>query len=108
MQQPTQQVPPQPAPPPDPPVMFDAFDGLNNIFEPEHLGPRDLVYGVNVDLDDKGHPHRRRGYTKLDSGRYSNLFASDDGTPYCMRSGALGRLQRDFSFVTLATGFPDT
>lgn len=106
MQKPTQQVPSQP-PPPDPSVSFEAFDGLNNIFEPEHLGPRDLVYAINVDLDDRGHPRRRRGYTQLDSGDYSNLFTSDDGTPYCMKDGALGYLQRDFTFVPLATGFPE-
>ena len=108
MQKPTQQVPPgaQPGPPPDMAVTFDAFDGLVNIFEPEHLGPRDLVYGINIDLDDKGHPRRRRGYTQLDTGNYSNLFDSDGGTPYCMKDGALGRLAKDFSFVSLATGFP--
>jgi len=87
-------------------VSFDAFDGLNNIFEPEHLGPRDLVYGINIDLDDRGHPHRRRGYTQLDSANYSNLFENMDGTVYCIRNGALGRLQKNFSFVSLATGFP--
>jgi hypothetical protein len=105
MQKPTQQVPPQPSPP-DQSVSFEAFDGLNNIFEPEHLGPRDLVYGINIDLDDKGHPHRRRGYTKLDSGNYSNLFESMDSTVYCIKDGALCRLRRDFVPVSLATGFP--
>lgn len=105
MLKPTQQVPPQP-PPPDESVSFEAFDGLNNIFEPEHLGPRDLVYGTNIDLDDKGHPHRRRGYTKVDNGDYSNLFTSDDGFVYCMKDGALGRLQTSFKFTSLATGFP--
>ena len=105
MQKPTQQVPPQPLPP-DQSVSFEAFDGLVNIFEPEHLGPRDLTYAINIDLDDKGHPARRKGYTKLFSGGYSNLFESDDGVVYCIKDGALGRLQSDFSFHSLATGFP--
>ena len=105
MQKPTQQVPPQPQPP-DQSVSFDSFDGLNNIFDPEHLGPRDLIAAINIDLDDRGHSDRRKGYTKLDSGNYSNLFESDDGCVYCFKDGALGRLQRNFAFVSLATGFP--
>ena len=99
-------MPPQPQPPNIPPtsVVFDKFDGLKNTLQPERLGPRDLVRARNITLDDSGQMSRRRGFTKQVSGNAHSLFTTTEGVTLVVLNGALGILNPDYSFVSLATG----
>lgn len=97
-------MPAPPPPPPDevPPIVVGQFDGLKNTVDLERLGPKDLFRATNIDLDDDGQPHRRRGTTLMVSGNYHSLFTSENGVVYVVRDGSLGVLNPDYSFVSLA------
>jgi hypothetical protein len=79
-------------------ITFDSFTGLKNTLNRERLGPHDLAVAVNVDLDDSGQPHRRRGCTLVASGDFHSLFNADDGTVYGVKDGDLGVINPDYSF----------
>lgn len=98
-----------PMPPPEPQgqpesVVFSRFDGLKNTLSFERLGERDLSRAVNVDLDDDGQLHRRRGQTKVGSGNYHSLFTSESGVTYVVCNGELSILNPDYSLVGLQSG----
>ena len=82
-------------------VMFQGFSGLKNIVDRERLGPRDLALGVNIDLDDEGQPHRRRGYSQVASGNFHSLFAATNGVVYGVKDGDLGIVEDDYYFNVL-------
>jgi hypothetical protein len=79
-------------------VMLDGFGGLKNTVDMERLEPKDLAQAINIDLDDKGQPRRRRGYTKMVSGDCHSLFQSDGGVVYVVKNSVLGVLNPDYSF----------
>ena len=88
-------------------ITFGSFDGYKNTVSRERLGPRDLAVAMNIDLDDDGQPHRRRGRTQVASGNFHSLFNADDGTVYGVKNGDLGIIRPDYSFDVLvanATG----
>lgn len=89
----------QPDAQPAPTICFGRFDGYTNTISRERLGPRDLALALDVDLDDVGQPHRRRGRTKVASGKFHSLWSSDDGTVYAVKDGQLGVVRPDYSFV---------
>lgn len=98
-----------PQPPVDPnaepdPIVFDGWTGLKNVVQPERLGPKELSRAVNIDLDDVGQPHRRRGYTLKLSGDCHSLFTSDNGIVYGVKSNVLGIINPNYSFTALKSG----
>lgn len=90
-----------PSPQNDASVTASRFDGLKNTIEREDLGPRDLAQAVNVDIDDVGKLHRRRGRTKVASGDFHSLWNGTDGTVYGVKDGQLGTVNPDYSFTSL-------
>lgn len=94
-------------PPPDPnqlpeSVILGQFKGLRNTVTAERLTGEDLQRAQNIDLDNAGQAHRRRGYTLRASGNYHSLYTCSLGT-FVVKNGSLGRLYPDFSFSSLAT-----
>lgn len=86
------------------PIVFDGWTGLKNTVKPERLGPKELSRAVNIDLDDVGQPHRRRGYTLKLAGDCHSLFTSDGGTVYGVKSNVLGIFNPNYSFTALKSG----
>lgn len=92
---------PQPPSAPDPTIVLQGFKGLKNTVSFERLDPQELAQAINIDLDDKGQPRRRRGYTQMSDGDCHSLFQSDDGTIYVVKNSVLGILNPDYSFISL-------
>lgn len=84
-------------------LKFEAFDGLTNTVDRERMKPRDLARALDIDLDDAGQPHRRRGRRLVDSAPYHSLWNANDGTIYGVRHGQLGIINPDYSFTSLNT-----
>ena len=94
-------VPPQaPQIPPDS-VVFANWEGLKNTVTRERLKPTELERAVNIDIDDAGQIHRRRGYTKVANGSYHSLFTNNAGRMYVVKDGALGILYPNYTFESL-------
>lgn len=96
-------------PPVDPnvepdPIVFDGWTGLKNTVKPERLGPKELARAINIDLDDIGQPHRRRGYTLKLAGDCHSLFQSDNGVVYGVKDNVLGIVNPNYSFTALKSG----
>lgn len=79
-------------------VTVGRFDGLKNTVDREDLGPRDLALAVNVDLDDVGKAHRRRGRTLVASGNFHSLWPRSLGGAYGVKNAQLGIINPDYSF----------
>jgi len=79
--------------------MLDKFDGLRNTVDPERLSPSELSRARNIDLDDRGQPHRRRGFALVDGAPYHSLFSTSKGSPLGVRNGVFGKINPDFSFM---------
>lgn len=88
-------------------ISFMKFVGMKNTVTAERLGPDELEAAVNVDLDDAGQFHRRRGKTQVASGNFHSLFTSFDGATYGVKNGSLGRINPDFSFTAYGSGYND-
>jgi hypothetical protein len=99
-----------PAPPPDQApqetesIALGRFDGLKNTVKRERLSARDLARAVNIDLDDDGQIHRRRGTTKVASGEFHSLFQANNSVAYGVKNGDLGVINPDYSFDLLRMG----
>ena len=89
-------------------VILGRFDGIRNTVKRERMGPRDLVRAINVDLDDDGQLHRRRGFTKVAAGAFSSLFQSNSNVIYGVKDGDLGIVNPDYSFNILRSNVLDT
>lgn len=85
-------------------VSIQKFLGLRNTKTLERLAPGELEYATNIDLDDIGQVHRRRGKTKVATGKFSSLFTSDEGNMFAVKDGVLGIVNPDYSFVSLKDG----
>lgn len=92
----------QPAPTDN--ISFGAFSGIKNTVTRERLKPDELEIAKNVDIDDVGQLHRRRGYTRVSVGDYHSLFTASNGAVYGVKDGTLGRINPDYSFQSIATG----
>jgi hypothetical protein len=104
-------MPPQLRPNPNAPdptagILFSKWSGLKNTVDAERLGPEEFELAINMDLDDVGQPHRRRGYSLANSGIWSSLFEDDDGRVFGVQNGNLVLINPDFSSVVLQSGFP--
>lgn len=97
------QGPPQDPTIPDT-VMLQKFSGIKNTVTPERLGPDEFERALNIDLDDAGQPHRRRGFTLVSAGSFHSLHRTDDGTELVVKNGAIGVLGTDYTFYSLAAG----
>ena len=99
---------PQQPPPinPDPSIVFGKFAGLVNTVTAERLDPNELARAVNVDLDDRGQLHRRRGYNRKLVGRCHSLYATG-GTAYAVVDNWLCLINSNFTTVPLMAGFND-
>lgn len=95
-------MPPDPTQPPES-VLLQAWKGLRNTVSAERLGPDELVTARNVDLDDAGQPHRRRGYTRVAEGNWHSLFRSGRGI-YAVRDGDLVKVRPGYTTQILASG----
>lgn len=101
-------LPPQvPAAPPSPGVQITTFSGLKNTVAPESLTARELSRAQNIDLDDLGQAHRRRGRRKVASGRWHSIFTTLAGTTFGIKDGALVLVWRDYSTVVMMVGVSD-
>lgn len=85
-------------------IVFAQFEGLKNTVNPERLKPTELARAVNVDIDDAGQVHRRRGYVRKDAANYHSVFTAQSGTVYGVRNGSLGIIDPSYSFRALVTG----
>lgn len=85
-------------------IVFTHFDGLKNTIDRNSLGPTDLVEAMNIDLDDAGKPHRRRGRTQVASGSFHSGWNAQDGTAYGVKNGDLGIIESDYYFSVLQAG----
>lgn len=87
-------------------ISFQKFAGLKNVVTAERLGPDELELAVNVDLDDVGQIHRRRGKIKVASGNFGSLFTTADGLVVATKDGSLGIVLPNFSFDPIDSGYP--
>lgn len=89
--------------PPDS-VTFANWEGLRNTVTRERLKPTELERAVNIDIDDAGQIHRRRGYTKVANGNYHSIFSNQFGRMYVVKDGTLGALYPNYTFEPLLPG----
>lgn len=80
----------------------NAFKGLNNNLRPERTDINRLKEAMNIDIDRDGGLHKRPGYTEVDDGSYTALYANDK-ICYAIRGGDLVRIYQDYSFDTVTT-----
>ena len=86
----------------DPTIHLTAFSGMKNTVSRETLTPDELEAAINIDIDDKGKLHRRRGQTLVSSGTFHSLFNADDWTLIGVKNGTLGVINPDYSFQPIA------
>lgn len=86
-------------------VEFRKFVGLKNVVDRERLGPDELEIAINVDLDDVGELHRRRGRRLVAAGNWSGLIESNEGRIYGILNGSLVRVYPNFTTAILKGGF---
>ena len=96
-------------PPPDPrqlpeTVLLNKFAGMTNTVMPERLDGNELMLASNIDIDDRGQLHRRRGYTLKLAGDCHSLFEAEDGTVYGVVSNNLCIIRPNYSTVVLKAG----
>lgn len=82
-------------------VIFGAFEGLKNTVTRERLKPTELEVALNVDLDDAGQVHRRRGFTRVATGNFHSLYSDSTGLVLAVKDGALGVVKTDNAFEPL-------
>lgn len=90
--------PPAPQAPPES-IVLGTFKGLKNTVTRERLDKDELEVAINIDLDDVGQVHRRRGYVRKQTGRWHSIrtFALK---VLGVKDGTLGIIV-DESFVSL-------
>jgi hypothetical protein len=81
-------------------IVVGSFSGIKNTVSPERLQPNELEVARNVDIDDAGQLHRRRGQTKVADGDFHSAF-DHLGQYYVVKDGELGTLTRTYEFTPL-------
>ena len=94
------QLPPQP--PPES-VALSKFKGLRNTLTAERLSPEELEIAVNIDLDDAGQAHRRRGYRQVDSHNYAALWTRPDGQVLAVCADGVFLVNPNYSRTSLGS-----
>ncbi len=89
-------------------VVFAKFSGLKNTVSRERLHADELAVAVNVDFDDAGQPHRRRGRRRVATGYFHSLWTSNDGTVYGVKDGSFGIIEPDYFFTDLGRTVGDS
>ena len=94
--------------PPDLPqsIVLGAFDGIRNTVTEERLKQTELSAAVNVDIDDAGQLHRRRGRNRVDAASYHSLTDLGD-RHMVVRDGVLGFLSPGYAFTGLVSVGPE-
>ena len=107
-------MPSQPQPDPnaapqqgDPSIKLTKFRGLMNTLDLDQMSPADLWRATNIDLDDAGKIHRRRGYTKVLNEPTHSLFLANDYTVYGVVNDVLSVINLDYSTMPLLDGVGD-
>lgn len=101
-----------PAPPPPDQnlpdsVLLQKWAGLKNTVEAERLQPNELEKAQNIDIDDAGQIHQRRGWEKKLSGNFHSLYRTSTGLNLVVKDGSLVVVHPDFSLELLGDGFGD-
>lgn len=99
----------QPAPPPaqGDSAVFRKFSGLVNTATPERMQPDELEIAINVDIDDRGQLHRRQGFRKVATGKFSSLFNSNERSIYGVVDGNLCLINPNWTTRLLQAGLQD-
>ena len=105
MARPPQPPPQQDQPQPDPSITMNKWTGLKNTVDAERLTQEELEIAINVDIDDVGQLHRRRGRRKVADGNFSSAYTTNGGLFIAIKDGSIGLVNRDFTFRALASGF---
>lgn len=90
----------QTPPPQQDSILLQQFVGIKNTVTRERLAPNELEVARNIDLDDVGQPHRRRGYTQVASGDFHSLYTSTVGL-YGVKDGDFGAISTNYQFQTI-------
>lgn len=86
-------------------INLQQFTGINNLVTLERLKPSDLAIAKNIDLDDAGQIHRRRGYKRVLTGDFHSLFRPTSRKHvFAVRNGDLGIVYPNYTFVALKPG----
>lgn len=86
---------------PGEPIVLSKFEGLKNTLQPERMGPADLQRARNVDLDDDGQLHRRRGVTLRVSGVAHSPFTTAQGVTFLVLNGELCVLRPNYARLSV-------
>lgn len=79
-------------------VTIKTFKGENNIHSPESTNTAFLKLASNMDLDTTGGLSKREGYRVVDTGKYTSLWASENGLGcYGVKDGNLVKINSDYS-----------
>lgn len=92
----------------DPSIKLTRFKGLINTVDLDSMGADDLWRATNIDLDDTGKAHRRRGYTLVAAGSFHSLFTSETQTVYGVVNDVLSVINPDYSTLPLLDGVGDS
>lgn len=87
-------------------ILIDHFSGIKNTVTPERLSIGELEIATNIDLDDAGQPHRRRGYAQKITGSFHSVCAIG-GRTLGVKDDDLGVVGLDYSFRSLTSVGPD-
>lgn len=81
-------------------LILGNFTGVKNTVSEERLAPNELSAAVNVDIDDAGQLRRRRGRSRIATGKYHSLKLVA-GQHLVVKDGVLGRLDFAGGFTAL-------
>lgn len=85
-------------------ITINQFSGIKNTVTRERLMPGELEVAKNVDIDDVGQIHRRRGYQLKTAGNFHSLFRADHGLVYGVKNGDLVRIEPNYTTTTIVSG----
>lgn len=92
----------QPTQPTEDSVVINQFKGLKNTVSAERLRANELVRALNVDIDDVGQIHRRRGYTRKATGNFHSLYNNGVRT-FVVKDNTLSVVNPDYTFIGIKT-----
>lgn len=88
-------------------LVIGQLRGVKNTVTPERLMLGELEAAVNVDIDDAGQVHRRRGQTLVSAGDFHSLYKTG-ATCYGVKNGTLGIIRPDYTFSSIVATGADT